>query len=145
VLNVVKGFGASETGHAYARARMLWERLGSQHLVRTVPQAHPLVDARIVSVLHPFLCLLSDRMGVMEGTKAQIGVPLNVRVLPGNRRKDRCACCADASASRAEVLRQLITAGSGTGSGAMTDRKCRVHTTRNSKQVMVAYGGAERI
>jgi class 3 adenylate cyclase/predicted ATPase len=28
VLMAVKGFGAPETGHAYARARVLWERLG---------------------------------------------------------------------------------------------------------------------
>src|SRR5439155_11029637 len=29
VLNAVKGFAAPETGNAYARARVLWERLGS--------------------------------------------------------------------------------------------------------------------
>jgi hypothetical protein len=28
VLSAVKGFAAPETGHAYARARGLWERLG---------------------------------------------------------------------------------------------------------------------
>jgi hypothetical protein len=29
VLRAVKGFAAPETGHAYARARELWEQLGS--------------------------------------------------------------------------------------------------------------------
>jgi class 3 adenylate cyclase/tetratricopeptide (TPR) repeat protein len=37
VLQVLKGFGASETGEAYARARELWEQLGSPLEFRGVP------------------------------------------------------------------------------------------------------------
>jgi DNA-binding winged helix-turn-helix (wHTH) protein/predicted ATPase len=42
VLMVVKGFAAPETGHAYARARELWERLGSPVEFLQVPygQSH---------------------------------------------------------------------------------------------------------
>jgi hypothetical protein len=35
VLLAVKGHAAPETGHAYARARELWEQLGSLSLPRT--------------------------------------------------------------------------------------------------------------
>jgi class 3 adenylate cyclase/predicted ATPase len=37
VLNVVKGFGAQETGQAYARARALWEHLGSPSEFLRIP------------------------------------------------------------------------------------------------------------
>jgi class 3 adenylate cyclase/predicted ATPase len=37
VLNAVKGFAAPETGHAYARARELWEQLGSPSEFLQVP------------------------------------------------------------------------------------------------------------
>jgi predicted ATPase len=37
VLNAVKGFAAPETGHTYARARELWERLGSPSEFLHVP------------------------------------------------------------------------------------------------------------
>jgi predicted ATPase len=37
VLQAVKGFGAPETGHAYARARELWEQLGSPSEFFEVP------------------------------------------------------------------------------------------------------------
>jgi class 3 adenylate cyclase/predicted ATPase len=37
VLQAVKGFGAPETGHAYARARELWEQLGSPAEFLRVP------------------------------------------------------------------------------------------------------------
>ena len=37
VLNAVKGFAAPETGHAYARARELWEQLGSPSEFLQIP------------------------------------------------------------------------------------------------------------
>jgi len=37
VLQAVKGYAAPETGHAYSRARQLWERLGSPSEFRQVP------------------------------------------------------------------------------------------------------------
>ena len=37
VLIAVKGFAAPETGHAYARARELWEQLGSPSEFLQVP------------------------------------------------------------------------------------------------------------
>jgi class 3 adenylate cyclase/predicted ATPase len=37
VLNAVQGFAASETGHAYARARGLWEQLGSPSEFLQIP------------------------------------------------------------------------------------------------------------
>jgi TolB-like protein/predicted ATPase/DNA-binding winged helix-turn-helix (wHTH) protein/class 3 adenylate cyclase/Tfp pilus assembly protein PilF len=37
VLQAVKGYAAPETGHAYSRARELWERLGSPSEFRQVP------------------------------------------------------------------------------------------------------------
>jgi hypothetical protein len=40
VLNAVKGFAAPEPGHAYARARELWEQLGSPSEFLQVPYSY---------------------------------------------------------------------------------------------------------
>ena len=45
VLQAVKGFGAPETGHAYARARELWERLGSPSEFLHVPRGQSIYCA----------------------------------------------------------------------------------------------------
>jgi hypothetical protein len=44
-LMVVKGFAAPETGHAYARARVLWEQLGSPSEFLQVPHGQSLYHA----------------------------------------------------------------------------------------------------
>ena len=45
VLQAVKGFGAPETGHAYARARELWERLGSPSEFLHIPRGQSIYCA----------------------------------------------------------------------------------------------------
>jgi predicted ATPase len=45
VLRAVKGYAAPETGHAYARARVLWEQLGSPSAFLQVPYGQSLYHA----------------------------------------------------------------------------------------------------
>jgi predicted ATPase len=74
-LMVVKGFAAPETGHAYARARVLWEQLGSPSEFLQVPHGQSLYHAGR-GELDLALCLDEEMLRMSRQRKDTAGLVL---------------------------------------------------------------------